>query len=126
MQQRCKAMQQRCKAMQQRCKAMQQRCKAMQQRCKAMHQRCKAMQQRCKAMQQRCKSRDLCVHRSLVREVRRGQNNRLFAEVGKRGRGKGERFCIFPFPFDLFPSIARVEKAIDCKRSNVQLHRELL
>ncbi|EKF05734.1 hypothetical protein FDUTEX481_00590 [Tolypothrix sp. PCC 7601] len=29
--------------------------------------------------------------------------NRLLAEVGKRSRGKGERFGIFPFPFNLSP-----------------------
>ncbi|BAY80192.1 hypothetical protein NIES25_66800 (plasmid) [Nostoc linckia NIES-25] len=30
-----------------------------------------------------------------------GQYNRLLAEVG--GRGKGERFGIFPFPFNMSP-----------------------
>ncbi|BAY79133.1 hypothetical protein NIES25_56160 (plasmid) [Nostoc linckia NIES-25] len=28
---------------------------------------------------------------------------RLLAEVGKRGRGKGKRFGIFPFPFNMSP-----------------------
>ncbi|PHK27661.1 hypothetical protein VF12_34425, partial [Nostoc linckia z15] len=54
--------------------------------------------------------------------------------------GKGERFGIFPLPFNpfgvrqslmgetpktalahLFPLTTRVQKAIDCKRSNAQL-----
>jgi hypothetical protein len=34
-------------------------------------------------------------------------HNRLLAEVRKRGRGNGERFVIFPFPFNLFPPLAK-------------------
>jgi hypothetical protein len=39
-----------------------------------------------------------------------GYINRLLAEVGKRG--KGERFVIFPFPFNLFPLTTRVQKEL--------------
>jgi len=40
----------------------------------------------------------------------KAHNNRLLAEVGERGKGKGERFGIFlsPLTFSLFPPLAKV------------------
>ncbi len=55
-------------------------------------------------------------------QVKRGKgvttNNRLLAEVGERGRGKGERDGISPYPltFDLSPTSC---KSYFCKMSNV-------
>ncbi|MFN6563743.1 MAG: Uma2 family endonuclease [Nostoc sp. ChiSLP01] len=51
---------------------------------------------------------------------RQALGNRLLAEVGKRVRGKGERFGIFPFPFNLFPFPTSCKSAF-CKRSNEPL-----
>jgi len=50
---------------------------------------------------------------------------RLLAEVGKRERGKGKRFGIFPFPFNLFPFPTRVQKAMKALLS-INEHGQLL